>query len=67
MNFELPSPWSLPPFLPIPGSCRQFGFDSSELEHRRWCGGGTVGFEGRSVLLGLSHVQGKAPAVTTGH
>lgn len=38
-----------------------------EVEHWRWWDEGTVSFEGRSVLLGLSHVQGRALGVTTGH
>lgn len=67
MSFRLPSPWTLPPFLSVPGSCRWFGFESREPERRRWSGEGTAGVESRSVLLGLSRVQGEAPDVTTGH
>lgn len=39
----------------------------SEVVQGMWGGEGTVGFAGRSALLGLSHMQGRAPDVTTGH
>lgn len=43
MSFTLPSPWFRPLFLPLPGSCRQLGFDSSELGCQRWYRGCGVG------------------------